>query len=102
MKVRGMVKIKEAEIEKYFVRRAKELGGLSIKMKTGDGMPDRLYIPYKPDDFAFIEFKQRKITPSKRQQLMINSLISHGIKVFVVDSKDDVDFILKTAMAAKV
>jgi len=87
--------ILERDIERYLVRRVKDLGGVAYKFTSPSrrGVPDRLCV--FPDGISvFIECKAPKKTPTVLQSHEIERLRNLGQQVFVVDSKESIDEIV--------
>lgn len=84
----------ERGIRTYFYKKAKALGFLAYKFKSGvTGVPDEiLIIPGKVAKVYFIELKRPEggVT-SERQELMHSILKRHGVSVFTVNTKEYVD-----------
>jgi hypothetical protein len=75
----------ESKIENAVVKHGKLTGWLSFKFNSASyaGVPDRIFI--RSGQVIFIEFKAPGKKPRKLQTYTINSMLSHGAKVFVVD-----------------
>jgi len=88
--------MREREIEKYLVKRVKELGGKAFKFVSpgNDGVPDRL-VCLPGGRVLFVELKSPGKKPTPLQLKQIDFLRSLGFDVFVADSRDVVDSILK-------
>ena len=87
--------ILERDIERYLVKRVKDLGGVAYKFTSPSrrGVPDRLCV--FPDGISvFIECKAPKKNPTVLQAHEIERLRNLGQQVFVVDSKELIDEIL--------
>jgi len=87
--------ILERDIERYLVRRVKDLGGVAYKFTSPSrrGVPDRLCV--FPDGVSvFIECKAPKKKPTVLQTHEIERLRNLGQPVFVVDSKESIDEIV--------
>jgi len=87
--------ILERDIERYLVRRVKDLGGVAYKFTSPSrrGVPDRLCV--FPDGISvFIECKAPKKIPTVLQAHEIERLRNLGQQVFVVDSKESIDEIV--------
>jgi len=85
----------ERDIERYLVRRVKDLGGVAYKFTSPSrrGVPDRLCV--FPDGISvFIECKAPKKKPTVLQTHEIERLRNLGQQVFVVDSKESIDEIV--------
>ena len=87
--------ILERDIERYLVKRVKDLGGVAYKFTSPSrrGVPDRLCV--FPDGISvFIECKAPKKTATVLQAHEIERLRNLGQQVFVVDSKESIDEIV--------
>lgn len=85
--------MRESTIEKYFVKRCKELGVFEAKTTSPSaGFPDRV-IAYGGDIF-FAEFKATGEKLRSSQTRMVNKMRNAGCRVLVVDSIERVDSIL--------
>lgn len=87
--------ILERDIERYLVKRVKDLGGVAYKFTSPSrrGVPDRLCV--FPDGVSvFIECKAPKKKPTVLQAHEIERLRNLGQQVFVVDSKELIDDIV--------
>jgi len=85
----------ERDIERYLVRRVKDLGGVAYKFTSPSrrGVPDRLCV--FPDGISvFIECKAPGKKPTVLQTHEIERLRNLGQQVFVVDSKESIDEIV--------
>ena len=84
----------EKELERYFVRRCKELGLLTYKFVSpaNRGVPDRLVI--YGGQVTFFELKRAGKSLTTLQQHTKKLFEEHGAKVFVVDSKETIDDLL--------
>ena len=90
--------VSEKAIEAYLVRRVKDLGGVCLKYSNPGvvGYPDRVVL--LPDGFTvWVELKSKGKQPNKVQQLRIKQLRDMGHTVAVVESKAEVDLVLKAA-----
>lgn len=88
--------VSEKAIERYLVKRVTTLGGLCLKYSNPNvtGYPDRLVL--LPCGFLFwIELKSKGKRPTAIQRLRHQELKALGHTVFVVDSKEQVDWILR-------
>lgn len=92
-----MVKQIERETEKYLTERVKTLGGMSIKLHgiVIAGLPDRLILLSNGRLF-FAEIKSEGKTPRLLQQVMMRKIQSLGFTVEVIDTKEQIDKILKS------
>lgn len=89
--------MRENEIEKYLVHRARELGGRALKFVSPGyaGAPDRLVL-LPGDRSGFLELKAPGGKHRKEQQHRIRQLQKLGCLVGVADSKEAVDKFLDT------
>lgn len=87
--------MREKEIENYLVKKVKKLCGLCFKfISPGNaGVPDRIVI--KNGKLIFIELKAPGKSVRALQRLQIDKLLKHGQIVYVADSKEKIDLILK-------
>lgn len=84
--------VSEKAIEKYLVKRTKEIGLLCLKYSNSNtvGYPDRIVLlPYS--GIIWVELKSKGEKPTKLQQIRHEELRAAGQEVFVIDSKDGVD-----------
>jgi len=88
--------MRERDIELYLSRRVKALGGRAYKFISpgNDGVPDRL-VCLPGGRVLFVELKSPGKKPTPLQLKQIDFLRSLGFDVFVADSRDVVDSILK-------
>jgi hypothetical protein len=86
----------ESQIERYFCKKVKELGGLALKLSPAGtaGMPDRLVLLPGPW-IAFVEFKVPGKKPRPLQQKRISGLRKLGFKAVCLDSYQKVDAFLE-------
>lgn len=89
--------VKEKEIEKYLVKKIKELEGECVKFESPGytGVPDRI-IWLKGLPTIYVELKRPTGGRfSARQELVINKLRDFGYEVYTLKNKFEVDnFIL--------
>jgi len=88
--------VSEKAIEAYLNNEVKKLQGLSLKYSNpyDTGYPDRLIL--LPNGIcAWVEVKSKGKKPRKIQTIKHDMLRAVGQKVFVVDSKEKVDNLLK-------
>jgi len=87
----------EKTIEAHLVKRMKEIGGECYKWSSpgNRGVPDRICI-FPNARVLFIEVKKPGQEPSKLQRLVGNRLIGLDQVWTWVDSKKDVDSLIKT------
>ena len=84
----------EGEIENYLKKQAKQNGFLCEKFISGrNGVPDRLLIGH--NKVVFVEVKAPDETPRKLQIAVINELRNYGAIVYIIDTKDGVDKMIK-------
>ncbi len=91
--------ILEREIETHLRKRARERGGMSLKLTTPGvrGVPDRIVIVPGIAPF-FVEVKKpRGSATSKPQLLMHRKLVLAGAFVGICYTKEDVDAVFDTA-----
>jgi hypothetical protein len=86
-------RMREAEIEKYLVRRIEELGGMTVKMTPEGqrGWPDRL-VCLHGGRVSLVELKRPKggqLSPSQVHRFGL--LRSLGIPVWVLRTYEDID-----------
>lgn len=82
----------EKDIEKYFVRRIKEIGGKAYKFVSpgNSGVPDRM-VCLPGGTVVFVELKAPGKTPRPIQIHQIGILRKFGFQVEIVDSKESAD-----------
>ena len=87
--------MREKEIENYLVKKVKKLGGICFKFVSpgNAGVPDRIVI--KEGKMVFVELKAPGKSVRALQRLQIDKLLKHGQTVYVADSKEKIDLILK-------
>jgi hypothetical protein len=90
MKTKSM---RESSIEKYLVSSVKTLGGISIKLISRIGLPDRLVI-LPGGIYLFVELKTATGKISPLQAYWRRLLIKLGCKHYIVRSKDEVYLVL--------
>ncbi len=83
--------MQEKEIEKYLVKRVKEMGGKAYKWVSpgNDGVPDR--IVFFQGMTVLVELKAPGKKPTPLQIARHKELEKLGQKVLVLDSKESVD-----------
>lgn len=86
--------MRESEIEAYLVKRVKELGGDTRKLKWigRRGAPDRFVMLYGG---FFIETKAPGKPLREEQKKEIKKMLKHGIAVWVADTLTRVDMVLE-------
>ncbi len=88
--------MQEKDIEKYLVKRVKEMGGKAYKWVSpgNDGVPDRIVFFFGMT--VLVELKAPGKKPTPLQIAKHKELAKLGQKVLVLDSKESVDeFIIK-------
>jgi len=88
--------MRESDVEKYLVKRVKELGGEIRKVKWVGrrGAPDRFVMVYGLN--FFVELKAPGEKPRPEQVREIELLKTREVGVYVLDSIDAVDRLLDT------
>lgn len=86
----------EKEIEKYLVTEIKKLGGTAYKFVSPGqaGVPDRICLLPNGVIF-FVELKATGKTTRTLQNRQILRIRAYGQRVYIADSKERVDEILK-------
>lgn len=82
----------EKDIEKYLVRKMKELGSVAYKFASPghDGVPDRL-VCLPGGRVLFVELKAPGRKPRPLQEMEIRRLRDLGFRVYVIDCIEGVD-----------
>ena len=89
--------ILEKDIEKYLIKRIKQLSGLCYKWQsTVTGVPDRIVI--LNEKILFVELKTLTGRLSPRQILVFDELGEAGFPVHIVRSFDDVEELIRGAI----
>ena len=86
----------EKSIERYLARRVAEIRGLCLKFAsaTQTGYPDRLVV--LPGGMScWVELKSKEQTPTRLQDIRHEELRRRGHVVYVVDSRERVDELVK-------
>jgi len=90
--------MRESEIEKYLVKRVKELGGEAHKVVWPGrrGAPDRVvFLPgasfWDPNSCVWVELKAPGKKPEPHQLRVHERMRAMGQTVLVIDSKEGVD-----------
>ena len=103
---RSVKTTRERDIEKYLVKRVKELGGEVRKVKWigRNGAPDRLVMIFRPSDTVggpmllgstlWVELKAPGEKPTTAQLREHTRMSSMGQRVWVIDSLEGVDRML--------
>jgi len=86
--------MRESQIEAYFVKRVKEVGGISFKFTSPGvrGVPDRIVI-YKVKVY-FVELKAPGKTLRADQVRIHKRIILHGANCRVISTKEEVDLFI--------
>ena len=90
----------ERNIERYLVNKVKSMGGLALKWVSPGyvGVPDRIVLLPNGKTF-FAECKDTDGRLSPIQAKRIRKLESLGAKVFVVNSKEQIDEMLEEVIS---
>ena len=84
----------EKQVEKYLVKRVKDLGGLSYKwISSVTGVPDRLV--FLNGMCRLVELKTQTGVLSPRQIHVFDELGEQGFSVHVLRSYDDIEEFLR-------
>ena len=87
----------EKQVEKYLVKRVKDLGGLSYKwISSVTGVPDRLVIIN--EKVFFTELKTENGILSPRQIHVFDELGEAGFPVYVLRNYDDIEEFIRGAL----
>ena len=89
--------VSEKAIERYLVEQARQNGLLCLKYSNPNmvGYPDRLLV-LPGGGVVWVELKSKGKKPTKIQLARIDELKSIGHSVYVIDSKADIDELIKT------
>ena len=89
--------MKEKQIEQKLVKAVRALGGLCPKLVSPgmDGMPDRM-VRLPGGRMAFAELKAPGRKPRPLQLTRMAQLSRLGFRVYVIDSPEQINEILKT------
>ena len=92
----------EREIERYLYKQITEIGGLCLKIQspTTRGMPDRLVIRYGSQ--IFVETKSTTGKTRLYQRYIHDKLREHGVLVYIVNSRKDVDAICSILLSQNI
>ena len=84
--------MRERDVERYFIKRVKEAGGLQRKFKSPgfSGVPDRI-CGFPGARFAFVELKRPTKGAEEHQKREHARWREMGFLVFVLDTKEAVD-----------
>lgn len=91
-----MENVREVEIEKYLIKKIKDLKGECVKFESPGytGVPDRI-IWLKGLPTIYVELKRpKKSRLAERQKLVINKLKEYGQEVYVIKNKYEVDMLI--------
>ena len=90
--------MRESQIERYLVKRVKEMKGLCLKINSTSmgGLPDRMVL-LPGGKIIFLELKASGCKARPRQLAVMRKLSVLGFPTFVADSTLLVDNILKKA-----
>lgn len=91
----------EKQVERYLVKQVKSLGGLSLKLTSLIGIPDRLVL-LPEGRVVFVELKRPGEMPRKIQEMRMKQLRRLGFKTYVADSYEQVDKLMDEVMAGGV
>lgn len=91
----------EKQVEQYLIKQVKSLGGLSLKLTSIIGIPDRLVL-LPGGRCVFIELKRPGEKPRKVQVLRMKQLRKLGFKTYVADSYERIDELLSEVMVSGV
>ena len=83
----------EKDIEKYLVRQVKQMGGLALKFVSPSmaGVPDMI----PKGALYFVELKRPSGKPRRLQTSVHRLFEKLGFHVYVIDTKDKVDKLLR-------
>lgn len=87
----------EKQVEQYLIKQVKSLGGLSLKLTSLIGIPDRLVI-LPGGKVVFVELKRPGEKPRKVQVLRMRQLRRLGFKTYVADNYESIDELLSEVM----
>lgn len=87
--------MRESEVERYFVKRVKESGALQRKFGSPGhrGVPDRIVVYF--GSVYFVELKAPGKGLRDDQTREHEKLFAAGAMVFVLDSKEAVDYFIE-------
>lgn len=90
----------EGKIENYLVKKSEDLGFLCYKfLPSTSGVPDRILIGY--GQTVFVETKRPKGTLRRLQEVIVGKMREHGAIVYVADTKEQIDELLKQLISNK-
>lgn len=87
----------EKQIEQYLTKKVRSLGGISIKLTSLIGIPDRLVL-LPEGRCVFVELKAPGESPRKIQLKRMQQLKVLGFKTYVADSYERVDEVIRDAL----
>ena len=87
----------ERQEEQYLTKMVQSLGGLSLKLTSLIGIPDRLVL-LPEGKVIFVELKRPGEKPRKIQEARMRQLKKLGFKTYVVDSYEQIDRLLIEVM----
>ena len=89
--------VSEKAIERYLVDAVKSAGGIALKYSNSNkvGFPDRVAIMPAGRTIWF-ELKSKGQQPSKIQRIRFADMARIGHKVYVCDSKESINEVLRT------
>jgi hypothetical protein len=89
--------MRERDIEQYFIRRVREAGGLQRKFVSPGhkGVPDRIVVLEGRVHFVELKAPGKYLRPDQQREHM--RLRKAGCSVFVIDSKEAVDYFIGKA-----
>lgn len=82
----------EKNIEAYLTKQITKLGGVCVKLQGTKGLPDRLCI-LPGNQIFFVELKTKTGRTSKIQEYTIRKLKNLDCQVFIINSKEGVDYL---------
>lgn len=87
--------VSEKQIEAYFVKRIKKIGGISYKWTSPGtvGVPDRIMILGNAVYFVELKTKTGRVSPAQKK--VHKELVKHGADVLILWSKEDVDELIR-------
>lgn len=88
--------MREKDIEEYLRKEVKKAGGKAYKFESpgNDGVPDRIII-FPGNAIYFVELKAPGKKPRPLQVKQMRDLTKFDCKVFVIDSREEVDFFVE-------
>lgn len=89
--------MREKQIEQYLTRQVRCYGGMSIKLTSLIGIPDRLVL-LPEGRCVFVELKAPGESPRKIQLKRMAQLRALGFKTYVADSYERVDEVIRDAL----